>query len=236
MLRATALAACLVVAGGCARPAEEVGREAFSDPRLSTAASNAFSCETCHETVAPPVARRPGYPMADVAGRAAYWGGTVITLLEAVNQCLTSFMRSMPLSADDERGRALLVYLRALSPSPSSPALPLTIVRDIVDVPSGDAARGARLWDLACRNCHGAPATGEGRISDRSSILPDDTLAMFGTDPVTGTRPITIEKVRHGKFYGIGGDMAPYALELLSDAELGDLLAYLETFGLPESP
>ena len=30
--------------------------------------------------------------------------------------------------------------------------------------------------------------------------------------------------------------LVPFSREALSDAQLGDLLAYLETFGLPKSP
>jgi thiosulfate dehydrogenase len=41
--------------------------------------------------------------------------------------------------------------------------------------------------------------------------------------------------VRHGKFYNVGGNMPLFSLEALSDAQLGDILAYLEGFGLPPS-
>ena len=46
---------------------------------------------------------------------------------------------------------------------------------------------------------------------------------------------MTIEKVRHGKFFSVGGNMPLFSLEALSDAQLGDVLAYLEMFGLPPS-
>lgn len=227
----------LAVLAGCGdRPALEVGRDLFSDPSASQAGSNPFSCATCHEVAAQPDNLLPGYTMHDVAGREAFWGGTVPTLLDAMNQCITQFMRGRALPPEDERGRALYVYLRSLSPSPALPTRPLTVVKDIVDVPSGDAGRGAQVWDLACATCHGEPSTGEGRLSDQVSRVPDETVAMFGADPKTGARLITIEKVRHGKFYSVGGNMPLYSLEALSDAQLGDLLAYLETFGLPKAP
>ena len=54
--------------------------------------------------------------------------------------------------------------------------------------------------------------------------------------PAKGTRPITIEKVRHGKYFGVGGNMPLYSLEALSDAQLSDILAYLEKFGLSPPP
>ena len=38
---------------------------------------------------------------------------------------------------------------------------------------------------------------------------------------------VVIEKVRHGQFFGVGGNMPLYSLEALSDEDLGALLAFL---------
>ena len=38
---------------------------------------------------------------------------------------------------------------------------------------------------------------------------------------------VVIEKVRHGRFFDIGGVMPPFSLESLSNAQLSDLLAFL---------
>ena len=224
-----------LLAGCGPRPAAEVGKELFSDPALSTAGSNGFACATCHVVDIPPPRVLPGYAMNDVTRRPSYWGGTVPSLLEAVNQCMTQFMRGRELTADEDNSLALKAYLDELSPSASAPALPLTVVRNISDVMSGDGTAGDSLYHQSCANCHGEPHTGEGQINKQASVIPDATLMTFGTDPKKGTRPITIEKVRHGKFYGIGGNMAPFSLEALSDDQLGALLGYLEMFGLPPS-
>jgi len=232
--------ALLVATGGAAcgpTTALDYGRQLFSDPALSSAASNRFACKTCHDAGSPSGALRPGYPLLDVTHRPSFWGGQELTLRDAVNQCLTELMRGRPLSADDEKGRALFVYLRSLGDGSSSwaAAQPLTFVRDIVDVPSGDAAAGARLYDAGCATCHGAPNTAAGRLDEGATVIPDDSVREHGADPTTGARPITIEKVRHGKYFAVGGHMPPFALELLSDGALGDLLAFLETKGLPPS-
>lgn len=237
-----ALAVALLVAGCGSRPAVDYGRALFSDATVSTAASNPFKCSTCHETGATTMKSLPGYTMYDAAVRPAWWGGTVTTLLDATNQCVTQFMRGKALAPDDDKGRALFVYLESLAPDMPSPmqlltqVQPLSVTQNIVDVPSGDATRGKMWWDQGCGNCHGAPHTGDGRISDVASLVPDDSLAAHGTDPKTGARPVVIEKVRHGKFFNVGGNMPLFSLEALSDAQLGDILAYLETFGLPPSP
>jgi thiosulfate dehydrogenase len=228
------LAPVLVLVAGCHVGAEEYGRSLFSDPSLSTAGSNRFSCATCHETVAVPTQLRPGYTLYNAVSRPSFWGGWELTLLDAINQCVAQFMRGAVLKPDSDEARSLHVYLRTLAPDATSPALPLTVVRDIVPVPSGDADAGRAVYDRSCKNCHGAPKTGEGRISAQASRIPDETIASFGTGPLDGARPVTIEKVRHGKFYGVGGNMPLYSLEALSDADLGAVLAYLERFGLPK--
>jgi thiosulfate dehydrogenase len=234
-VRAATLA-LLALAAGCARSAADVGRSLFNDPTVSDAHSNPFRCATCHPTVPQPTTVLPGYTLFDSPVRPSWWGGNELTLLDATNQCVTQFMRGTALTASDENGRALFVYLESLSKNTSAPALPLTIVENIIDVKSGDATAGEALWKESCATCHGAPHTGQGRISSDASIVPDESIQMHGTNPTTGARPVVIEKVRHGKFFNIGGNMPPFSLEALSDAQLGDLLAYLETFGLPKSP
>ena len=236
-----ALVLAVLLAGCGSQSAVDYGHALFSDTKLSSAASNPFACSTCHETGATTTKSLPGYTMYDAAVRPGWWGGTVTTLLDATNQCIYNFMRGDALAADDDKGRALFVYLESLAPDSPSPmqmltqVQPLTVTQNIVDIPSGDATRGKMWWDQGCGNCHGAPHTGDGRLSDVVSLVPDDSLAAHGTDPKTGARPVVIEKVRHGKFFNVGGNMPLFSLEALSDAQLGDILAYLETFGLPPS-
>lgn len=233
---ARALVVGLLVAGCSSEPAIDYGRALFDETTISSAPSNPFKCSTCHEVTQAPTKQLPGYVMYDAAVRQAWWGGSVQTLLDATNQCIYNFMRGNPLAPDDQKGRALFVYLESLAPDMSEPTLPLTVVQNIVNVPSGDATMGQQIWNQSCGNCHGAPHTGQGRLSDIVSIVPDDTLAAHGTDPVMGARPVVIEKVRHGKFFNVGGNMPLFSLEAMSDAQLGDVLAYLEQFGLPPSP
>lgn len=203
---------------------------------MSTAASNAFSCSTCHAVTNSDTRPLPGYSLEDVTARPTWWGGNVLTLLDATNQCITDFMGGKPLADTDEKGRGLFVYLESISPDTKAAAKSLTVVENIVDVPSGDAAQGKSIWTASCANCHGAAGTGQGRLTSLASIVPNDSIAAHGTDPKTGARPVVIEKVRHGKYFMVGGFMPLYSLEALSDAQLGDVLAYLETLGLPKSP
>ena len=222
---------------GCSESATQYGQSLFSDPSVSPAKSNLFSCSTCHDTTAMATRVRPGYTLFDSATRPSWWGGFETTLIDAINVCVTNFMEQggKPLAAGDDKARGLYAYLTSLSPDPSPMALPQTIVKTIVDIPSGDAMRGQDAWKSACATCHGDPHTGNGRLGTIVSIGPDDSITAHGTDPKTGARPIVIEKVRHGKFYNVGGVMPLFSVEAISDAQLGDILKYLEQFGLPPS-
>lgn len=211
--------------------AEHRGQELFAESSVSVSPSNLFSCSTCHATTqqADGARRLPGYTLYGAPQRASYWGGSVPRLIDAVNVCVVDFMRGEPLSLEDSTGLALLAYLRSLSAAPDD-ARPLTIVRNIdptyvAQLPPGDSERGDSLYHDACAYCHGDVHSGKGRLGSRVSILPDATVEVFGGM----ARSIMIEKIRHGKFFHIGGNMPMYATEMLSDAEVADIVEYLMT-------
>lgn len=216
-------------------PAAERGSELARDPRLSASATNAYACTTCHSTSAEEEQARllPGYSLVGASQRPTLWNGGLTSFKDAVSQCLVDFMRGEPLATQDGNGLALLAYLQTLPASPSVPALsgqpqPCTVVRNIDDpylrsLPTADATRGAQTYQRACALCHGQPHTGEGRLGPRFSVLPEDTIATFGAQ----SRAVIAEKVRHGKYFGIGGLMPFYCTERLSDGQLADLLGYL---------
>lgn len=210
-------------------PAAERGRDLAEDPRLSPSPSNLFACTTCHATTPEEQAARrlPGHPLFGAAVRPSYWSGGQNYLLDAVNQCLVDFMRGERITEEDPNGLALLAYLRSIS-SGSEAALPCTVVKNIDNtylssLPAGDAVRGESSYTKACGFCHGEIHSGKGRLGSRVNVLPDETIAVFGAQ----ARSIIAEKARHGKYFSIGGNMPFYCTEVLSDAELSDILSYL---------
>jgi thiosulfate dehydrogenase len=216
--------------GGEQIPAADVGQKVFSDRRLSTSPFNTFSCATCHvvrdgEPAVLQYRLDSGYNLADTAGRASWWGGYETRLLDAINVCVQQFMGGGPLAATDQRVRTLYAYLESHSPTLQAPALPFTIVREIVGRPAlpGDVSRGASVWSSACTRCHGAPHTGAGRLTERASVVPEDTTAMFGAQAPA----VIVEKIRHGRFFNLAGTMPLYSLEVLSDQQVADLLVFL---------
>jgi thiosulfate dehydrogenase len=228
---ATCTVAVLLSACGAPTPAE-AGLGAFLDPSVSTSPLNRWSCATCH-TVGVRTAPRidetregpllPGADLAQAPLRGGWWGGDRKRLLDAMNVCVRDFMGGAPLTSDDQRARALEAYLLSV---PGTPApWPLTIVKnvDALDGRAGDASRGRDAYRRACAGCHGAPHTGEGRSDVRTSIVPEDTLRAFPNE----ARAVVVEKVRHGRYFNIGGRMPPYSLEALGDGDLADILAFL---------
>jgi thiosulfate dehydrogenase len=219
-------------------PASEIGARLVADPSLSPSPLNAFSCATCHPVrpTAPdggPIF--PGGNLYNVVHRPTWWGGGMTRLLDAMNYCLVEFMGGAALAADDERARAVYEYLVSVSPDDPSPALPLTVVKNVTDLAelagSADARRGADVWQRGCRGCHGSPHSGAGRLGEKTTIVPEDTLAGPVCAPAPDVRgcarAVVVEKVRHGKFFNIGGLMPLYGTEVIRDTEIADVLAYL---------
>jgi len=230
------LVAMMVLAGCAQEPqqrveevlAKDYGKELFNDPKLSeTLFNNGFSCATCHATSDDDARILPGHNLAGVTQRARLWGGNERELLTAVNFCFRYFMRGQPLTRDEEKSKALYEYLASLPVPADNSVRPYSVVKNVQDVPRGDVTRGQAVYDGACKSCHGAIHSGEGRISETASVLPEvanDYDALF---PGVPHSLVFVEKVRHGQFFGVGGNMPLFSTETLSDGDLGALLAYL---------
>jgi thiosulfate dehydrogenase len=230
MIRPTALLFVLVALPTCGdTPAAEAGEDKFNDPSgFSDSSLNRMSCATCHDPSEEPDPSviLPGYPLHGVVARSSWWGGQAATLLDAVNACIVYFMRGDELEPDEDAARQLYEYLLSITPPGSDlTPLPLTIVENIAPIPLGDAARGEVVYETACRNCHGELGSGAGGISE--FILPDDMATYDEELPGVPKGLILIEVIRHGRFFGVGGQMPFFSLELLTDEQIGDLLAFL---------
>jgi thiosulfate dehydrogenase len=230
LLVAVSLACALSACGEEIVPAAELGERLFSQTGVSTSRHNRYSCATCHTVQAGAPLVLPGrydsgYNLADVFSRPAWWGGYAGKVLDAVNVCVTEFMGGRELLPEDAEARQLGAYLAAASGSAVQPAAPHTIVRAVtpLDGMAGDPAAGAAIYTAGCYRCHGSTRNGAGRLDETFSIIPDDTIKAFGDR----ARHAVVEKLRHGRFFNIGGVMPLYTLEALTDAQVADLLAYL---------
>ncbi len=223
--------ASLVVLSGCSEgvvlTSVEHGAAIVDSASSSDSTANAFACTTCHAEDSQPWL--PGAPLRGSVGRPTYWGGEELDVLASINPCRFLFMgASRAWTADDTQAKSVYAYPDALQGEPRG-AVAFSVVRTIGDVPLGDRQRGASIFVGACQNCHGLASTGVGRLKSTIPILPQDTVRehrYLGSR--TETRLAVIEKVRHGTFLGYGGVMPPFSLEVLSDAALGDVLAFLD--------
>lgn len=210
-------------------PASVQGRALASEPRLSPSEFNVFACTTCHSTT--PTEGAVASSLYGAIDRESWWGGTIPSLLGAVDFCYVYFMRGFPsLDPRSDEARALYEWLETLSTGASLPTRAMTIVETVYDpsetLPT-DATRGQVVYDRACRVCHGSPSTGEGRLGPNVVIIPEASVE-FAEDNDVPLRLVLAEKVRHGQFFGVGGNMPLWPLERMSDQELADLLEYLD--------
>lgn len=232
MIRAGALLVALVASFGlaCTRTGAEAGEDRFNDPRgFSESGLNKMACATCHETDPQPDPEvvRTGYSLYGTAARSSWWGGRSATLFDAANTCIEFFMFGDPLDPESDAGKQLYEYLLSITPddAPSDP-LPLTIVEQpVVPELAGDATRGAEVYRSHCRNCHGDTHTGASGFSH--FILPEDMATYDDVLPGVPKDAILVEVIRHGRFFNVGGQMPFYAVELMSEQQIADLLAFL---------
>jgi thiosulfate dehydrogenase len=210
---------------------DERGEELFESASLSPSSLNVFACSTCHSVEAGDhiSGGAAGYRLFGSALRPRFWGDEYDALREAVDACLVYFMKAEPLDPEDEDFHALYEYLVSISPedAPTDP-LPFTVVENVVDVDRGDAARGEEIYARSCADCHGDAFTAEGSILRAEVNLPGVTADYPNLFPGVEPSLVVIEKVRHGRFFNIGGDMPLFSQEALSDEDLGALLSYLE--------
>jgi thiosulfate dehydrogenase len=227
---AAALVALLAACGGEVSGADR-GEELFESTSLSPSSLNVFACSTCHSAEAGDdlSGGAAGYRLYGSALRPRFWGDEYDALREAVDACLLFFMKAEPLEPDDDDFHALYEYLVSVSPddAPSDP-LPFTVVENVADVERGDAGRGEEVYARSCAACHGDAFSADGSILRSEVNLPGVTADYPNLFPGIDPSLVVIEKVRHGRFFNIGGDMPLFSQEALSDEDLGALLSYLE--------
>jgi thiosulfate dehydrogenase len=235
-LTALALAACstetVVKTKVVKGTAIDHGEALFADHNASPSTLNAFSCATCHAAEAGEASGRilPGAPLAGATSRPTFWGGQENDLLRSINDCLFYFMGAKDRwTADNEDARAMYAYLSSLPDGAAGPAS-FTVVAAVADLTPGDANAGADTFSRACKSCHGALHTGEGRLTTRAPRLPDDTNAEHKEYSAVEQRVVFVEKIRHGGFKGYGGSMPPFSEETLTDEQVAGLLSYFDLY------
>jgi cytochrome c len=201
---------------GSVEAGEAVYREPLED-------GNTFACATCHALSEPADDGfvRPGHPIGDAVARSSYKDGTITELRQAVNSCVTEWMNGDPWTETDPRWTSLLAFLEAQAPSGSASNVDIQIGSPPADLSGGDATNGRMLFNTRCVVCHGEDAVG----TERAPGL------IFS--PLDGE--YVAERVRHSgrvdspTYDGLTGGIMPFwGTDRLSDAELLDVVAYVE--------
>jgi thiosulfate dehydrogenase len=227
------LAAAVLLAGCQQLTPEQYGEQLFNDPQFAGSQFNQWSCATCHDlgpALRPEVQRiASGGSLENVVRRPSFWGGKELRLIDAASFCYVYFMRGPePLKEDEPRSRALYAYLATLGKDEHPPAVPVTIVLNATELMTrGPKEQGETVYRQACEVCHGQTKTGFGRSSELASILPNVADEYDRVFPGIPPSLVFIEKVRHGQFFRVGGNMPLFSLETLSDDNLAALLTYL---------
>jgi mono/diheme cytochrome c family protein len=96
------------------------------------------------------------------------------------------------------------------------------------EVHDGDtpAARGAAVYAKYCALCHGAGGAGDGRAASLQKVAPANLTVG------TRSRSYMMQIVRNGGI-GLGrSDGMPAWRDVLSDAEIADVIAYVQSLNV----
>lgn len=121
----------------------------------------ALSCESCHAAGGTqPFAA----PMTGVVQRFPQFtarAGRVISLEDRVRECFVRSENGTPPKDDSDVMRALLAYLRWLSPE-TAKAKPVGVGFVTLRALTPDPVRGAQVYAVQCAGCHGQRGEGQG--------------------------------------------------------------------------
>ncbi len=227
----SSMLACTGAGPGLSGADDETGDEPsegevlYSEP---IADGNSFSCATCHalSEPAPDGLRRPAHPIGDATRRPSWKNGQLDDVREAVNSCLQEWMNAEPWAADDPRWVALHKFLDEQAGDADAPALSYAIVSPPTDLSGGDADAGRATFNQSCAVCHGQDGVGTNQAP---------AVAGLGYEPAYTAQRVRTSGRSDSPLYPdlTGGIMPFWAADRLSDAELLDLVAYLELVDEP---
>ncbi|MEM9070219.1 MAG: DM13 domain-containing protein [Myxococcota bacterium] len=221
------ISVCLLIAcgGGSDGPAGPtgMGRALYEQPFDD---GNTFTCATCHALSEPASdgLRRPGHPIGNATRRSSYKNGLFTNLLDAVNTCVTEWMRADALTETDERWIALEAFLESQATVDSEPAIEIQIVPAPANLEGGDPIAGMETFNGSCSVCHGMGAAGTMQAPSLiGEMLDRETIAR--RIRTSGSRASTT-------YPGLtGGRMPFWGQNRLSDDEMLDVVAYVEMIG-----
>lgn len=214
----------------------EKGMDVYAKPYESSV----YSCSDCHaleegtEGFAFDGFKRPGHTIGDALRRPHFKNGSVTEFVDAANSCLDEWMNAQ--DADNNlvqwtSNSEDLLALKALLESEDrgeGDAPPLVFEIGEADVPSeqGDATRGREVFNATCAICHGK----DGVIPEGSRKAFDIRHRGAADAELISRRVRTSGRTQSPVYDGLtGGVMVFWAEDRVSDQELADIIAYLDS-------
>ena len=206
---------------------EDLGRAGSAIYTSVASTGSTFTCATCHaiseeDGFAADGFRRPGHPLLNATRRSEFKNGELSELLDAVNICRTEWMNTTAWDETDQEWLNLRNWLDDQATEDTSAAIVMEIVSPPEDVSGGDEASGRELLNTRCVVCHGDDGTGTERAPNIKGI------GLQGT--YIAARVRSSGRVGSAVYPGLTGGIMPFwGADRLSDAELVDIIAYLES-------
>jgi len=182
---------------------------------------SSLSCSSCHLDEG---RRRSAIPLAGVAARwPAYSAreGTVITLVDRVNACMTRSLAGNKLPADGHDMRDIIAYLSFISRGvPEGSHLDhdgLSPLRQL----DGDSTRGREIYVQNCARCHGGGGSGMG------AFPPVWGAAAYSVGASLARRERAAAFIRRNMPFDTPGT--------LTDQQAFDVAAYINSMPRPDA-
>jgi mono/diheme cytochrome c family protein len=220
----------VVICKGLDPAAVERGMEIYQNPDPN---GNLFACVTCHSLspAAEEEILRPGHTLLNSLGRPSFKQGGRADYLGATNVCRIDWMLSDPWTQGEPKFDDLVQFIQSVSTEDTAPALTYELACPSKTGPStGDADAGCRLFDRSCFTCHGKG--GEGTFLGQSLLIltsPDLDNPDFIRSRIRVSGPNGPESpYKDPQGCQLLGTVMPFwTTDLLSDAQVEDLVAYV---------
>ena len=217
----SALFLVMILATACGGETESSGENIY---RFASTAGNSFSCATCHALAEPAGDGlvRPGHQIGDATRRPDFKNGELATFREAANTCRRDWMGAPEWSEADPEYTALFDFLESNATAETAPSLSFEIRQPPTDLSGGNMETGQAIFNTRCVVCHGEDAAG----SQQAPPLVGDLL----TRETVARRVRTSGNPSSQVYPGLtGGAMPFWSTDRLSDSELIDVLAFVES-------
>ncbi len=206
---------------------QDLGRSGSAVFTEVASTASTFTCSTCHaitesEGFAADGFRRPGHPLLNAPQRPDFKNGELETLLEAVNICRTEWMNTTAWNESDQEWLNLLNWLNDQSTVNTAEPVISDVLSPPADLSGGDIEAGLELMNTRCVVCHGENGEGTERAPKINGLGLDAEYI--------GRRVRTSGRSDSAAYVGLTGGVMPFwAADRLSDGELADIVAYLQS-------